>query len=81
MTIKDSGIGIDADFLPHIFDSFSQADSSITRQYGGLGLGLAISKHIVKLHNGTIEAKSDGIGSGAIFILKIPFEPKKVSKT
>lgn len=80
MTIKDSGIGIDADFLPHIFDSFSQADSSITRQYGGLGLGLAISKHIVKLHNGTIEAKSDGIGSGAVFTLKIPFEPKKVSR-
>lgn len=73
MIIKDSGIGIDADFLPHIFDSFSQADSSITRQHGGLGLGLAISKHIVKLHNGTIEAKSDGIGAGAVFIMKIPF--------
>ncbi len=74
MVIKDSGIGIDADFLPHIFDSFSQADSSITRQYGGLGLGLAISKHIVKLHNGTIEAKSDGIGEGAVFTLKIPLK-------
>lgn len=78
LVIKDSGIGIDADFLPHIFDSFSQADSSITRQHGGLGLGLAISKHIVQLHNGTLEAKSEGIGSGAVFILKIPFEPKKV---
>lgn len=76
MIIKDSGIGIDPNFLPHIFDSFSQADSSMTRQYGGLGLGLALSKHIVKLHNGTIEARSDGEGEGAVFILKIPCEPK-----
>ena len=76
LIIRDSGIGIDADFLPYIFDSFSQADSSMTRQFGGLGLGLAISKHIVKLHNGTIEAKSDGIGAGAVFTLKIPFEQK-----
>ena len=74
--IRDSGIGIDADFLPHIFESFSQADSSITRQHGGLGLGLAISKHIVNMHNGTIEAKSEGNGAGAVFILKIPFEPE-----
>lgn len=74
MVIKDNGIGIDSDFMPHIFESFSQADSSITRQHGGLGLGLAISKHIIKLHNGTIEAKSEGIGAGSVFTIKIPLK-------
>lgn len=72
MTIRDNGKGISSEFLPQIFDRFSQADSSSTRNFGGLGLGLTISKHIVKLHRGTIEAKSDGIGSGSVFVLKLP---------
>ncbi len=72
MIIKDNGKGISSEFLPQIFDRFSQADTSSTRNYGGLGLGLTISKHIVNLHNGVIEAKSEGIGTGSVFTLKIP---------
>jgi signal transduction histidine kinase len=70
--IEDSGRGINPDFLPHIFDRFSQYDSSTTRKFGGLGLGLAVSEHIVKLHNGTIEAKSEGEGKGSTFWVKLP---------
>jgi signal transduction histidine kinase len=72
MTVKDNGKGMSSEFLPQIFDRFSQADTSSTRNYGGLGLGLTISKHIVKLHNGTIEARSDGIGTGSVFTIKFP---------
>lgn len=72
MTIRDSGRGISSEFLPHIFDRFTQADSSSTRGSGGLGLGLTISHHIVKLHNGTIDATSEGIGRGAVFTVKVP---------
>ncbi|MCA1623685.1 MAG: hypothetical protein LC778_07755, partial [Acidobacteria bacterium] len=74
MTVKDNGRGISPDFLPHIFDRFSQADTSTTRGYGGLGLGLTVSNHIVKLHNGTIEANSEGLGKGSVFILKFPYQ-------
>lgn len=69
--IKDTGRGIDSDFLPHIFESYKQAERPNTREYGGLGLGLAISKHIVKLHNGTIEVNSKGRGEGSTFIVKL----------
>lgn len=72
LVIEDSGRGIDPEFLPHIFDRFSQYDSSITRKFGGFGLGLAVSKHIVKLHNGSIEAKSEGEGKGSKFSLRFP---------
>ncbi|HVE59355.1 MAG TPA: CHASE domain-containing protein [Pyrinomonadaceae bacterium] len=72
IVIEDSGSGISPEFLPHIFDRFSQYDTSTTRKFGGLGLGLAVSKHIVKLHNGTIEAKSEGEGKGSTFSVKIP---------
>ena len=77
MIIKDNGKGISQDFLPHIFDRFSQADTSSTRGYGGLGLGLTISNHIVKMHNGSIEASSEGLGKGTIFILKFPYVENK----
>ncbi|HQU83544.1 MAG TPA: CHASE domain-containing protein [Pyrinomonadaceae bacterium] len=70
--IKDSGRGIDTEFLPHIFESYKQADTPNTRDYGGLGLGLAISKHIVNLHNGQIEVESQGRGKGAKFVVKLP---------
>lgn len=73
MIVRDNGKGISPEYLPHIFDRFHQADSSITRTHGGLGLGLAISHHIVKLHKGTIEARSEGIGKGSIFTVKFPF--------
>ena len=73
MIIKDNGSGISPDYLPHIFDKFHQADNSITRTHGGLGLGLAITFHLVQLHKGTIEATSEGLGKGSTFTLKIPF--------
>ncbi len=73
LIIKDNGKGINPDFLPHIFDRFRQDDSTSTRIHGGLGLGLAISNHIIKLHNGTIDVKSEGIGKGATFIVKLPY--------
>ncbi len=72
MCIKDDGDGISADFLPFVFEKFRQADASITRSSGGLGLGLTISNHIVRLHEGTIEVNSEGKGKGAAFIVKLP---------
>jgi signal transduction histidine kinase len=74
MTVKDNGKGITPEFLPHIFDRFTQADASTTRSSGGLGLGLTISNHIVKLHNGTIEANSEGSGKGSVFTVKVPLK-------
>jgi len=71
-SVSDTGIGIPASFLPHVFDRFSQKDSSTTRKFGGLGLGLAISKQLVELHGGTLEAKSPGEGHGATFIVQLP---------
>jgi PAS domain S-box-containing protein len=72
VAVIDSGIGIAPEFLPHVFERFRQADSSTTRQYGGLGLGLAISRHLVELHGGTIRAKSPGIGHGTSMIVSLP---------
>jgi signal transduction histidine kinase len=72
LTIQDNGCGIDADFLPHVFDYFRQADSSSTRHFGGLGLGLTLARQLVELHGGTIVAKSAGIGQGATFTVSLP---------
>lgn len=72
VTISDNGQGIQPDFLPYVFDRFRQEDSSITRRFGGLGLGLAISRQIVEAHGGTIAVQSPGVGQGATFILKLP---------
>src|SRR5262249_23109493 len=72
ITVSDTGEGIEPDFLPYIFDRFSQADASSTRGQGGLGLGLAIVKHLVELHGGTVQAESDGKGRGATFTINIP---------
>lgn len=69
--VRDEGIGIPADFLPHVFERFRQFDGSMTRAHGGLGLGLAITKEIVQLHGGVIEAHSDGPGLGATFIVRL----------
>jgi hypothetical protein len=71
-SVSDTGIGIPPSFLPHVFDRFSQKDSSTTRSYGGLGLGLAISKQLVELHGGTVQAKSLGEGHGATFVVRLP---------
>ena len=73
ITVSDTGIGISPDFLPYIFDRFRQADSTTTRSYGGLGLGLAIVHHLVELHGGSIHANSAGEGQGATFTLKLLF--------
>ncbi|HEY9659430.1 MAG TPA: hybrid sensor histidine kinase/response regulator, partial [Allocoleopsis sp.] len=72
LRISDTGKGISADFLPHVFDHFRQADNTTTRIFGGLGLGLAIAKQIVDLHGGTIEADSGGEGKGATFTVNLP---------
>lgn len=70
--VTDQGIGISAEALPRIFDAFEQGGTSITRQFGGLGLGLAICRAIIDLHQGTIRAESDGAGHGATFIIELP---------
>jgi signal transduction histidine kinase/ActR/RegA family two-component response regulator len=72
VTVKDSGQGIDSEFLPRVFDRFRQADSSTTRSFGGLGLGLAIVRHLVELHGGTVSAQSDGVTKGAAFTVTFP---------
>ncbi|MDB9346617.1 PAS domain S-box protein [Nodularia spumigena] len=70
--VSDTGKGINPEFLPYLFDCFRQEDSSITRKFGGLGLGLAIVRQLVELHGGTVEARSLGEGQGAIFTVKLP---------
>jgi PAS domain S-box-containing protein len=72
LSVTDTGQGISPTFIDQIFDRFKQADSSTTRQQGGLGLGLAIAKNLVEMHGGTIEARSDGIGRGATFVVRVP---------
>ncbi len=75
LTVSDTGKGMSGEYLPHVFEQFSQADSSSTRIHRGLGLGLALVQSLVKLHNGTVEAKSDGEGKGSTFIVTLPLIP------
>lgn len=72
LTVRDSGQGIPTDFLPYVFERFRQADSTTTRVHGGLGLGLAIVRHLVELHGGTVAVHSDGPGQGALFTVRLP---------
>jgi PAS domain S-box-containing protein len=72
ITVTDTGQGVTPEFLPHVFDRFRQADSTSTRHYGGLGLGLSIVKQLVELHGGTVRVKSPGVDLGASFVVSIP---------
>ncbi len=75
VAIRDSGQGIDPQFLSHVFERFSQEDSSSSRKFGGLGLGLGIVRHLTELHGGSIDVSSDGKGKGAQFTLSLPVAP------
>jgi len=75
IVVSDTGQGISPDFLPHVFDRFRQADQKTSRRHGGMGLGLAIVRHLVELHGGTVSATSDGEGQGATFTVMLPITP------
>jgi CheY-like chemotaxis protein len=79
LIVSDTGRGIKPDFLPAVFDRFSQGDMSRTRRHGGLGLGLALAKQLVEMHGGTIEAASEGAGKGATFTVKLPLSAPQVA--
>lgn len=72
LTVSDTGAGIAPEFMPYVFDRFSQGDGSSTRKQGGLGLGLAIVRHLVEMHGGTVHAESEGIGKGSVFVVSLP---------
>ena len=72
IVVRDNGIGISSDTLPHVFERFRQGDAGPTREYGGLGLGLAIVRHLADMHGGSVRAASDGTGRGAVFTLTLP---------
>jgi len=77
LTVGDTGDGISPEFLPYVFDRFRQAEGSISRKQGGLGLGLAVARHLVELHGGTICAESDGLGTGAVFTVDLPLAQER----
>jgi CheY-like chemotaxis protein len=81
LRVADSGLGIKPEFLPHVFERFRQADSTTTRRHSGLGLGLAIVRHLVELHGGTVEVESDGEGHGATFIVRLPVRAVRDRRT
>jgi CheY-like chemotaxis protein len=72
LTVSDTGIGIPPEFLPHVFERFRQADPGITRERGGLGLGLSIARQLTEMHGGTIDVSSAGLGQGATFRVQLP---------
>ncbi|WP_143855667.1 hybrid sensor histidine kinase/response regulator, partial [Nostoc sp. 'Peltigera membranacea cyanobiont' 232] len=79
ITVSDTGKGINPEFIPYVFEYFRQADSTTTRRSGGLGLGLAIVRHLIELHGGTIWAESLGEGQGAIFTVRLPLIKKELT--
>jgi signal transduction histidine kinase len=81
ISVRDTGRGIGPEFLPHVFEPFRQADSSITRTSGGLGLGLALVRHLVEAHGGTVSVWSDGPRQGTTFIVTLPVQGIKGDST
>jgi CheY-like chemotaxis protein len=81
IVVADNGIGIEPEVLGHIFDRFRQADSTITRRHGGLGLGLAIARHLAELHGGSVSAESLGLGHGSTFTLRLPLAASAGAET
>jgi signal transduction histidine kinase len=79
--IADTGIGLSPDFLPLAFERFRQADQTFTRSHGGLGLGLAMVKHLVEMHGGEVSAASPGVGSGATFCVRLPIATERPDAT
>ncbi|HEU5310194.1 MAG TPA: ATP-binding protein, partial [Candidatus Eisenbacteria bacterium] len=77
IAVSDTGDGIRTEFLPHVFDRFRQSDAGISRRTAGLGLGLAIVRHLVELHGGTVSAESPGPGQGATFLVRLPLRPMR----
>jgi PAS domain S-box-containing protein len=80
IVVSDTGQGIDAEFMPYVFDRFRQADATSTRRHGGLGLGLAIVRHLVEMHGGSVNASSDGESKGATFTVKLPLIVARVEQ-
>ncbi len=78
--VRDTGKGISPEFLPHVFERFRQDDTGTTRRYGGLGLGLAIVRHLVELHGGTVSCESAGAGEGAVFTVTLPLAPIQIAR-
>jgi len=81
LQVKDNGIGIAPEFLPHVFDRFTQADTSAARRAGGLGIGLALVRHIALLHGGQVRADSVGVGRGSTFTVELPAAPASAART
>ena len=79
--VSDTGIGIRTDFLPYVFDRFRQAESTLTRSHGGLGLGLSIVRHLIELHGGTVEVESEGEGAGATFTVRLPLRAELAERS
>jgi PAS domain S-box-containing protein len=81
LSVHDTGRGIEPEFLPHVWERFRQADSTTTRQFGGLGLGLSVVRHLVELHGGSVEATSKGLGHGATFTIEFPVQGANAAET
>ena len=77
LTVSDSGEGISSEFLPYVFDRFRQAEGSISRRQGGLGLGLAVVRHLAELHGGRVRAESGGLGCGSTFRVELPLAKER----